>query len=184
MQKQNQKQNQNEKLNIKSILYAHIIISIVLIYIIFNIPYIRRDINDPIDITNLDNFSSTELFNIYYVNNKFKSLLVDFFMIYFILKMSDYIPQVVPSILRRTVVIIIFDVLLTFYINRTPLNMGTINFLKVWIVKAGWLAIIWDIIYINLTGELASRINKFDIIKQPKYQLLIMGLIMFVFLHL
>jgi hypothetical protein len=169
----NQNQNKNKKLNIYSIMYAHIIVSIILIYLII-IPLLNKlDIKD----------NTIDMFKNYYQNDKFKSLLVDFFMIYFILKISDQIPSV-PMIFRRILVLILFNVLLSVYINKTPYLTGSTIFLKEWISKLGWTAIIWDLIYVNLTGKLADKINKIDIIKQPKYQLMIMGFIMIGFMHL
>lgn len=155
-------------LNINSLLYAHLIIFIIIIYIL--IPLLNK--------INPDS-KGIKLFTNYYSDNKFHNIYIDFFIIYILLKLSDKLPLDIPLIFKRIIVILLFDVLLSMYINQTPYKIGNIHFLKEWSITVGWFAILWDIIYINSTGYIMDKIN----IKSDNLNLLIMGIIGFILLH-
>lgn len=161
-----------KKLSIYSLTYAHIITYIILIYCII-IPVINKmGIND----------KTLDLFKSYYIDNKFKHLIIDFFVIYFIIKTSEKLPFKLPPLYNRILVIIIFDLLLTIYINKSPYQTGTIKFLKEWSLTVGWFAILWDLFYINIVGKVADKINSYNI--NQNYHLIIMGSIMFFIMHI
>jgi hypothetical protein len=164
----------NQKLNIFSIGYSHIIISIIIIFYVI-IPILSKiGVNDP----------SIDLFKSYYVDNKYKSLSIDFFLIYIYLKSAELLPNNIPIYFRRLVIILFFDVILYYYINNTPWEVGTIKFLKEWSKVAGWMAIAWDILYIQSIGYFADKLNKFAFIQKESANLLIFVLLSFGLLHL
>ena len=155
-------------LNINSLLYAHLVIFIVIIYLL-------------IPLLNVINNKSAgiNLFIDYYSKDKFRSIYIDFFIIYILLKLSDNLPLDIPIIFKRIIVILLFDVFLSIYINQTPFKKGNIVFLKEWSLSVGWFAILWDLLYINSTGCLMDKIN----IQSDNVNLLIMSIIGFVLLH-
>lgn len=153
--------------NFNSQIYAHSIILIIILNIIIPI------------INNLDlNNKGTELFKKYY-EDMFKSIIIDFITVYFILNISNKLPDNIPIILRRTIIILLYDVLLSVYINKSSYKIGNIAFLKEWGETVGWFAIIWDLVYINAIGALADKIN----IKSDNINLLMIGLINIILLH-
>ena len=155
-------------ININSLLYAHLIIFIIIIYIL--IPLLNK-INPE--------SKGINLFINYYSNDRFRSIYIDFFIIYILLRLSDKLPLDIPIIFKRIIVILLFDVLISMYINQTPYKIGNIHFLKEWSLSVGWFAILWDIIYINSTGYLMDKIN----IKSDNLNLFIMSFVGFVLLH-
>jgi hypothetical protein len=155
-------------LNFYSILYAHIILFLIIIYII--IPLLSK--------TNL-NAESMNLFTNFYLSNKFRSIIINFFIVYCILNISQKLPLNIPILYRRIIVILLYEVFLSIYINRTPFNVNYIVYLKEWSLSVGWIAILWDIFYINSTGYIADRLN----IKSDNINLFIMNIIGFIILH-
>ena len=131
-----------------STIYAHFIVFMIILYMI--IPLLNN--LDNLDF--LDNKGLT-LFKQYYQKN----ILIDFITIYFILRLSYILPLDIPIIYRRIIVILLYNVLLSIYINQTPYKTGNILFLKEWSDTVGWFAIIWDLFYINLIGYLSDNIN-------------------------
>lgn len=154
--------------NINSLLYAHLIIFIIIIYLLI-----------PLMILIAPDLKGINLFTNYYSVNRFHSIYIDFFIIYVLLKLSDKLPLNIPLIFKRIIIILLFDVFLSMYITQTSYKIGNIHFLKEWSMTVGWFAILWDIIYINSTGYLMDRIN----IKSDNINLLIMSLIGFILLH-
>lgn len=132
-------------MNSISTIYAHFIVFIIILYMI--IPLLNN-------LDFLDNKGLT-LFKQYYQKN----ILIDFITIYFILRLSYILPLDIPIIYRRIIVILLYNVLLSIYINQTPYKTGNILFLKEWSDTVGWFAIIWDLFYINLIGYLSDNIN-------------------------
>jgi len=151
--------------NINSLLYAHLIIFVIIIYIL--IPFLNK-INN--------NSKSIDLFITYYSKDRFKSIYIDFFIIFFILKLSKKLPLNIPILFKRIIVILLFDVFLSIYIKKSSFNN---LFLKEWIISAGFFAIIWDLIYITLTSYIMDKIN----IKSDNINTIIMGIIGFILLH-
>lgn len=161
-------------LNVFLIGYSHIIVSVIIIFYII-IPIISKsEIKD----------QSIDLFKSYYVDNKYKSLSIDFFLIYVYLKSAELLPAHIPIYFRRLAIILFFDVILYYYINNTPYEVGTIKFLKEWSKAAGWIAILWDIIYIQSIGYFADKLNKFNFMKSESNNLIIFVLLSFGLLHL
>ncbi len=154
--------------NINSLLYAHLIIFIIIIYLLI-----------PLMVVIAPDSKGINLFTNYYSVNKFHSIYIDFFIIYVLLKLSDKLPLNIPLIFKRIIIILLYDVFLSMYITQTSYKIGNIHFLKEWSITVGWFAILWDIIYINSTGYLMDRIN----IKSDNVNLLIMSLIGFILLH-
>ena len=154
--------------NINSLLYAHLIIFIIIIYLLI-----------PLMVVIAPDLKGINLFTNYYSVNRFHSIYIDFFIIYVLLKLSDKLPLNIPLIFKRIIIILLFDVFLSMYITQTSYKIGNIHFLKEWSMTVGWFAILWDIIYINSTGYLMDRIN----IKSDNINLLIMSLIGFILLH-
>ena len=166
-------ETENKNLTIYPIIYAHIIITSVLIYGII-IPLINMSgIKD----------ETLDLFKNYYIDNKYKSLILDFFIIYFIIKLAEKSPSKFPKIFSRILCILIFDTFLTIYIHKTSWDQGTIHFLRNWIRKLGLIALIWDIIYMNLTANLADKINNISFFKNQYIKLMINMFIIIFLLH-
>lgn len=146
-------------LSIYSIFYGFLVVSTILIYYIL-IPILNAScIQD----------KGIDLLKSYYVEHKYKSLIIDFLFVTMLLKISEKFPDHIPIVFIRILVIIVFDVLLGIYINKTPYVNGTIKFLKEWSISAGWLAIVWDVIYISLIGKVSDKIDDVKIIKKIKY---------------
>ena len=165
--------SENINLTIYPILYAHIIVTSILIYSII-IPLINKSgINDEV----------FDLFKNYYIDNKYKSLILDFFIIYVIIKLAEKSPKNFPKLFSRILCIIIFDTLLTIYINKTSWDQGTIHFLRIWIKKLSLFALIWDIIYMSLTAKLADKINNIHFLKNQYVKLMINIIIIVFLLH-
>jgi hypothetical protein len=156
-------------MNSISTIYAHFIVFMIILYMI--IPLLN----------NLDNLDFLDkkgltLFKQYYQKN----ILIDFITIYFILRLSYILPLDIPIIYRRIIVILLYDVLLSIYINQTPYKTGNILLLKEWSDTVGWFAIIWDLFYINLVGYISDNIN----IESDNMNILIIGIINFGMHHL
>ncbi len=164
----------SDNINIYSLIYAHLLVYLILIYYII-IPIINRiGIND----------KAFDLFKSYYLDNKFKSLLIDFFVGYLLLDMANKLPSNIPIYIRRIIIIVIYDLLLSVYLNRTPSNSGTIGFLKNWTGSVGWFAILWDLILFNILGLAMDKINNIKFIKSDPYKTGIIGLMSFILLHI
>jgi len=151
-----------------SILYAQIVVFIL--------------INTLIPI--LNNFDpdnkAIELFKNYYLDNRYKSFLLDFFIVYFILRLSHKLPLDIPIIYKRIIIILLFDIFLSIYLNNSPWKTGNVLFLKEWTLTVGWFAIIWDLIYYSMISTLSDKLT----IKSQNKHLLIMSCIGFILLHL
>jgi hypothetical protein len=129
------------------------------------------------------NDESITLFNNYYVTNKYKSLITDFFLICIYLKISEIIPYSsnIPITFKRLLIILIIDIIINYYIINTPYQTDYIIFLNTWVRTVGWYAIIWDIIYILSTGYIADEINKNEYMQNENIQLItyiIMGILL------
>jgi hypothetical protein len=160
-------------LSIYSTFYAFLFVSIILIYYIL-IPLLNMSgIKD----------NGIELLKTYYIDNKYKSLIMDFLFATLILKISENFPNHIPIIFRRILIIVVFDVILGLYINNTPYLNGTMKFLKEWSSSAGWFAIVWDVVYISLIGKVADKIDNIRLIKNNKLQLIIFGMVVISLMH-
>jgi hypothetical protein len=167
-------QSTNTQFNIYSYGYSYILVSTILIYYIM-IPLINTlNIKD----------DGLSLFNNYYIDNKYKSLVINFLLIYLYLKSAELLPNKIPIIFRRIIIIILFNVILYSYIKTTPYSTGTINFLNKWSSTIGWFAIIWDLLFINTIGYSMDKINSIQLLKNQNYQLLNIGVITFIFMHI
>ena len=154
-------------LNINSLIYAHIIIFLLIINII---PLLNK--------ININNDGLT-IFQNHYINNKIYSIIIDFIIIYILLKLSDKLSLNIPIIFRRIIIILLYNVLLSIYINKTPFKYGNILYKEEWSLNVGWFAIIWDLLYINSIGYLHDSIN----IESENINLGIMSTIGFCLLH-
>lgn len=161
------------KLSIYSITYAHLIVHVILINIMITI----------FDYFKISN-AGVDLFKEYYVDNKYKSLIVDFFLIYTYLKIAEFLPAYIPVPFRRLIITFVFDMLLNFYLNTTSYNCGNIEFLKKWASTVGWFAILWDLLLIITIGTVADKINMIEFIKKPIAQIIIFIFLGFSLLHL
>jgi hypothetical protein len=128
--------------------------------------------------------NSINILKSYYIDNKYKSLIMDFLFATLILKISENFPAHIPIIFRRILIIVVFDVILGLYINNTPYLNGTMKFLKEWSSSAGWFAIVWDVIYISLIGKVADKINDIRLIKNNKVELIIFGMVVMSLMHI
>jgi hypothetical protein len=160
-------------LNIHSITYAHLIVHMVLINIMISI----------FDYVKINN-SGIELFKEYYIDNIYKNVIVDFFIIYTYLKVAEFLPEYIPIPFRRLITTFVFDVLLSFYLSSTTYNCGNINFLKRWSSTVGWFAILWDFVLLFTIGTIADKINMIKFMRKTTTQITIFGLIGFSLLHI
>jgi hypothetical protein len=160
-------------LNIYSITYGHLIVHLILINIIISI----------LDYLKINN-SGIELFKEYYVENRYKNLIVDFFLIYTYLKIAEFLPAYIPIQFRRLIVTFVIDMLLNFYLKNTSYDDGNINFLKKWSSTVGWFAILWDFILLFTIGTVADKINMIKFMKKPITHIIIFGLMAFGLLHI
>lgn len=160
-------------LNIYSITYAHLIVHLILINIIISI----------LDYFKINN-SGIELFKEYYVENRYKNLITDFFLIYTYLKIAELLPAYIPIQFRRLVVTFIIDMLLNFYLKNTTYDDGNINFLKKWSSTVGWFAVLWDLLLLFTIGSVADKINMIKFMKKPIAHIIIFGLMAFGLLHI
>ena len=163
----------DNKLNIYYIGYSHLFIYKLLIY------YIFITIINKIGVTD----KKFNIFKSYYIENMYKSLITDFFLIYTYLKISESMPSKIPILYRRIVSIIFLNVLLNFYINYSTHNKGLIELLRQWSKSMGWYAIIWDLIHINIVGLGADKINSLEIFQNEKIHLLIFPIIGLFLMH-
>lgn len=161
------------KLNIYSITYAHFIVHVILINIMISIFNYFKYSN-----------SGFDLFKEYYIDNKYKSLVVDFFLIYTYLKIAEYLPAYIPIPFRRIIVTFVFDMLLNFYLNITLYNYGNIEFLRKWAGTVGWFAILWDFLLLFTIGTVADKINTLKFMKKRLVHIIIFGLMAFGLLHM
>jgi hypothetical protein len=163
-----------QKLTICSIGFAHIIISTILIFYII-LPLIKLlDIKD----------SRLDLFVNYYSTDKFKILIINFFINYLYLKIAEIVPSQIPLFYKRILVIIIFNILLSYYINNTSYESSTIKFLKIWFKSVGFFVILWDLIYISSIGLLADKLNQIELYKNNFVQLISFAIFSFTLIHL
>lgn len=166
----------NNQLNISSISYAHILVSFILIYYVI-LPLLLK-INEYRHIDTID------LFNNYYVSDKFKILLINYGIVFIYLKIAEYLPAYIPISYRRILVIIVFEVLINFYISQTSYDSGFINLYRNLTKNAGWFVLIWNIIYITLTGKVADKINEYHFFNDKSYQIIIISFLTLVLFHL
>jgi len=159
--------------NIYSFTYAHLIVHMILINIMTSI----------FDYFKINN-TGTELFKEYYVDNKYKNLVIDFFLIYTYLKTADFLPKYIPIQFRRLIVIFTIDVILGLYLQNTTYNCGSVEFLKRWTNTIGWFAILWDFLLLFIIGTLSDRINMIKFIQKPIVRTIIFGFISFSLLHI
>lgn len=162
-----------QTLNMQTIGYAHLLITIIIIYII--VPLIVRIGWD---------HKGIELFKNYYQTDKYRNLIMDFLLSYVYLKAAELLPINIPIVYKRLLIIIFFNVGFSFYLNKTSYQTGMIGFLKEWSSTVGWFAILWDIFYISSLGKVSDQINKIKLIKKDSIQLSIILLITFILLHL
>jgi hypothetical protein len=160
-------------LSIQTIGYAHLIVSVVLIYFIL-IPIFDR--------SKMSN-KGIDLFKNYYLDNKYQSLIMNFLLAYVYLKTAELLPINIPIIFKRLIVIILFDIGFGFYLNKTSKTSGSIGYLKEWSSTVGWFSILWNLTYISSIGIVADKINKIEFIKKNTVQNIIIGIITFILLH-
>jgi hypothetical protein len=161
-------------LSIYSMFYAFIIVATILIYYVLFPLLNLSGIKD----------KGIDLLKSYYIDNKYKSLMVDFLFSTMLLKLADKFPVNIPIVFKRILVIFLFDVLLGVYINNSPYLNGTIIFLKEWAAAAGWFALVWDVLYISLIGSVADKIDSISSLKKNPYQLIIYCVVVFVIMHI
>jgi hypothetical protein len=90
-----------------------------------------------------------------------------------------------PAFSRRTISIIFLNVLLKYYLSYTTFESETINILKVWLDNLGWLALLWDVIYINAVGYVADKMDESKLLKIKKiYYIFIIVFISIGLIHL
>ena len=154
-------------MNNNSQIYAHSVIFIIILYII--IPILNK-----LNITN----NKIELFKKYY-QDIFRSIIIDFITVYLVLNISNKLPDSIPILFRRIVIILLYDVFLSIYINKTSYETSNILLLKEWGETFGWFAILWDLLYINSICILSDKIN----IKSDNINLAMIFLINIVLLH-
>ena len=163
-------------IHINSLIYAQILLYLIIINIL--IPFIKQ-LNTQINIQ-----PNIDIFEKYYSTNRYQSIIIDFLMNYIILNLANKLPNNIPTIYRRIITILFFDVLFTIYIMNTPLQTSNILLFKEWSLSVGWFAILWDILYINSVGiftdQLTYRINT----KSNNIHLFIASLILFILFHL
>jgi len=163
-------QEENKKICIYPITYSYIIVTLILVYCII-VPIL------------LINKSNNNILDDLFIKSGYKNIIISFMTTFIILNLTDYLPKYIPTIIRRTIVIIIYNIILKFYINITSYNDGIIKIYKNMSTNFGWLMIIWDLIYINLIGELANKIKNVQILYKKQTKLSIFGLIVLFLLH-
>jgi hypothetical protein len=167
----------SKPLNNNSITYAYLIVSYILIYFIL-IPIINRSgISD----------RSIDIFKSYHIENKFGSLITNFFIHTMILRLAEKFPYHIPILFRRLLVAIVYNVLIGIYVNKSSYatnGTNTIKYLKEWSNSAGWIALIWEVIYVSLVGKAADYIDEFKVINKEPYKTILFGLVTVGMLHL
>ena len=175
-QNQLKQQNQLKPLSFESVIISHVIVTTILVLYIV-IPLLNSlSINDV----------GLDLLNQQYTINFYKTIIVTFFINYIYLKFADLLPGKIPVVYKRIITIIIVSVLLNYYINCTPMETGTIKFMKTWIKSVGWFAIVWDLINTSLIGIVADKVNNLDLnLHQTNVRnMLIFIIFTFAFLHI
>jgi len=170
---QSNKSNQAKSLSIHSIGFAHILITTILIF------YIMIPIIGSLGIKD----QGLDLFNEKYNIEFYKTSIITFFINYVYLKIAELLPSQIPIFYKRIGVILFFSVLLNYYINNTPYEVGTIKFMKQWIKSVGWFGIIWDLFLISSIGITADKINNFNLHKMTLFNLLIFIIFTLFLLH-
>jgi hypothetical protein len=103
-------------------------------------------------------FNNSNLISKFYYKNTFLALILDFLfvLLYFIIafKLSNVFHIVKNPLLNRvlfmSIIVIVLDLFFAMLIkNNFFKNSDFINFFKDWIKEAGFMGIIWDLIYLN-----------------------------------
>ena len=164
----------NNQLNILSISYAHILVSFILIYYII-LPLLSK-LNT--------NINTINLFKNYYISDKFKILLINYGVVFTYLKIAEFLPNYIPILYRRILIIIILEVLFNFYISQTNYDSGFINLYRNLTRNAGWFVLLWNIFYITITGKIADKINQYHFFNNKSSQIIIISIFTLVLFHL
>jgi hypothetical protein len=163
----------SQKLDYKTVFISYIIVSLIAIY------------NILIPLNKQWNFIDNDMLTKYFVDNKYKYLFVNFVLVLSYLKSSEILPKNIPVISRRTISIIFLNVLFKYYLSSTTFESETINILKVWLDNMGWLAMLWDVIYINAVGYFADKLDESKLLKIKKiYYIFIIVFISIGLIHL
>lgn len=101
-----------------------------------------------------------------YNDNHITSLILEFFIVYIILKISENTIICQNKFYNKIYITLIITTLVYLYIMHMSYTNNNIDFLKKLGKKLGWHSILIDTIYYILVGQL---INKFMTIKQPKH---------------
>jgi len=174
MNPQNKSNEKNSELQQNSITYAYIIVSTILVYNIL-IPII---IKSGIDHTGLDILKNQ------LINNKYKFLVINYFVHTMILRIAEKFPQHIPIFFRRLLIILVYNMLISIYVNKISFSNENIKYMRDWLKHAGWISVIWEIVYISLVGKLADKIDGINIIKKEPYKILLFILVTISLLHL
>ena len=126
-------------INLHSIIYANLIICICMIYLI--IPFLNT-----IKINN----NSLDILIKYFQTNIFKYFVINLFILYLIISISEKLPSNIPIIYRRLLIIILLKLFIQIYINHSSYKINYLNYLNEFTINIGWFSVLFDIILFNI----------------------------------
>ena len=163
-------------LNIYSLSYTYILVNIILIQILVQIliPYLAK-LNYKDDKINI--------FESYYTNN-YKNRIMEFIMIFSIIKLAELFPKKIPIHFNRLFVIIIYSLLIYIYINKIPNKKNGTMLLLTDFIQIKQYALLWYIFYIMFIGFIADYIDSIKILDKKSFRTIFYSFIGFITLHL